>query len=122
MGPGMPESYLPILLLGIIAVVIGGAMLGLAKVLGPKQPSTTKGLPFECGSPPIGSARERFSVKYYVTAILFLVFDIESVFVYPWAVLFRKLGWFGFVEMLTFTAFLLVGLVYVLRKGALEWE
>jgi NADH-quinone oxidoreductase subunit A len=118
----MPESYLPILLLGVVAVALGGAMLGLAKVLGPKQPSTTKGLPFECGSPPIGSARERFSVKYYVTAILFLVFDIESVFVYPWAVLFRKLGWFGFVEMLTFTAFLLVGLVYVLRKGALEWE
>jgi NADH-quinone oxidoreductase subunit A len=110
------------LLLGGVALAIGALMLTLAMVLGPKNPSPIKGQPFECGSPAIGSARERFSVKYYVTAILFLVFDIESVFIYPWAVLFRKLGWFGFVEMLVFVAFIVVGLIYVLRKGALEWD
>lgn len=118
----MADSYLPILILFFVTLALGGVMLGLARVLGPKTPSAIKELPFEFGSPNIGSARERFSVKYYVTAILFLVFDIESVFIYPWAVLFRKLGWFGFVEMLVFVAFILVGLIYVLRKGALEWE
>ncbi len=118
----MPQSYIPILLLGAISLAVGGLMLGLAMTLGPKNPNPTKSQPFECGSPPIGSARDRFSVKYYVTAILFLVFDIESVFIYPWAVQFRKLGWLGFFEMPVFVAFILVGLVYVLRKGALEWE
>ena len=118
----MSESYLPIFILFFVTLGIGGAMLGLAYVLGPRKPSAIKEMPFEFGSPNIGTARDRFSVKYYVTAILFLVFDIESVFIYPWAVLFRELGWFGFVEMLVFVAFILVGLVYVLRKGALEWE
>ena len=118
----MSESYLPIFILFFVTLGIGGAMLGLAYVLGPRKPSAIKEMPFEFGSPNIGTARERFSVKYYVTAILFLVFDIESVLIYPWAVLFRELGWFGFVEMLVFVAFILVGLVYVLRKGALEWE
>lgn len=109
-------------MLTAVSLVIGGAMLGLAKLLGPRRPTAIKEMPFEFGSPNIGSARERFSVKYYVTAILFLVFDIESVFVYLWAVLFRKLGWFGFFEMLIFVVFILVGLIYVLRKGALEWD
>lgn len=118
----MSESYLPILMLFFLTLGLGVIMLGLGIVLGPQRPSRVKELPFEFGSPNIGTARERFSVKYYVTAILFLVFDIESVFVYPWAVLFRKLGWFGFIEMLVFVGFILVGLVYVLRKGALEWE
>lgn len=118
----MPQSYLPLLILAVIAVLLASIMVGLARVLGPKTPTAVKETPFECGSPVIGSARDRFSVKYYVTAILFLVFDIESVFIYPWAVLFRKLGWYGFVEMLVFVAFILVGLVYVFRKGALEWE
>jgi len=116
------ESYLPILFLFVFTLIVSGALLGLSVLLGPRRPSAIKDLPFEFGSPNIGSARERFSVKYYVTAILFLVFDIESVFIYPWAVLFKQLGWFGFFEMLAFVAFILVGLVYVLRKGALEWE
>ncbi len=97
-------------------------MLGLAKALGPKTATALKKEPFEFGSPAIGTARDRFSVKYYMAAILFLIFDIESVFVYPWAIQFRRLGWFGYAEMLTFVAFILVGLVYVFRKGALEWD
>lgn len=118
----MPQAYLPLLLLLIISVVLASVMVGLARILGPQTPTEVKLTPFECGSPVIGSARDRFSVKYYVTAILFLVFDIEAVFVYPWAVLFRRLGWYGFIEMLVFVAFILVGLIYVFRKGALEWE
>lgn len=118
----MPEAYLPLLILLIVSVGLASIMVGVARILGPQQPTAVKLTPFECGSPVIGTARDRFSVKYYVTAILFLVFDIEAVFIYPWAVLFRKLGWYGFIEMLIFVAFILVGLVYVFRKGALEWE
>jgi NADH-quinone oxidoreductase subunit A len=116
------ETYVPVLFLFLISLILGVVMFTLARTLGPHKPTAIKDQPFEFGSLNIGSARERFSVKYYVTAILFLVFDIESVFIYPWAVLFRKLGWFGFFEMLIFVAFILVGLIYVLRKGALEWD
>jgi len=97
-------------------------MLVISSVLGPKKPSAVKAAPFECGSNPIGSARARFAVKFYVVGLLFIVFDLESVFFYPWAVQFRALGWFGFVEMLLFAATLLLGLAYVWRKGALDWE
>ena len=88
----------------------------------PAQPTDVKLETFECGNEPSGSAWGRFSVKFYLTAILFIVFDVEVVFMYPWAVLFRKLGWFGFDAMAMFIAVLAIGLLYEWRKGALEWE
>jgi NADH-quinone oxidoreductase subunit A len=103
-------------------------MLTLAGLLGPRRYSAVKNAPFECGSVPVGNARERFSVKFYVLAILFIVFDIEAVFLYPWAVLllpsegYAGLGWPGFVSMGIFAATLLAGLVYVWKKGVIDWS
>lgn len=106
-----------------LAAFLALALTGLAAVLGPKRPSAVKGAPFECGSEPSpGDPHQRFAVKFYVVALLFIVFDVETVFLYPWAVLFRDLGWFGFVEMAIFVAVLALGLLYVWKKGALEWE
>ena len=90
--------------------------------LGPRRPSEIKSEAFECGNPATGPAWGRFSVKFYLTAILFIVFDVEVVFLYPWALLFRRLGMFGFIEMMLFVVILTLGLVYVWRKGALEWD
>ena len=116
-------EYVPLAIVlglgGIMAMVI--AFLG--GNLGPRRPSNIKSENFECGSPASpGSPHARFSVKFYVVALLFIVFDLESVFLYPWAVNFRALGWFGYGEMVVFAITLVVGLVYVWKKGALEWE
>jgi len=118
----MVELYLPVLIVFVFAAVLVGAMIGLGHVLGPQRPSITKLEAFECGNPPSGSAWGRFPVRFYVTAILFIVFDVEVVFLYPWAVTFRSLGWFGLIEMLVFVAVLALALLYVWRKGALEWD
>jgi len=118
----MTEQFLPVLVTFCVAAGLVGAMVGLGQLLGPKRPSASKGEPFECGNPPSGSAWGRFAVKFYMTAILFIVFDVEVVFLYPWAVTFRQLGWFGFAEMLVFVAVLGLALLYVWRKGALEWD
>jgi NADH-quinone oxidoreductase subunit A len=118
----MLDSYLPILTLIIIAVGFSIGSIVLSRLIGQKKPSEIKLAPYECGMPPVGSARERFSVKFYIIAMLFIVFDIEVVFMYPWAVMFKRLGMFGFVEMGVFILILLVGYVYVWKKGALEWE
>jgi NADH-quinone oxidoreductase subunit A len=98
------------------------AIVGISSFLGPRRPSAIKSEAFECGSETVGSARQRFAVKFYVVALLFIVFDVEAVFLYPWAVTFQELRWFGFVEMLVFAATLVVGLIYVWKKGALTWE
>ncbi len=116
------STYLPLVVALLVAGVLGMLMLAASAYLGPKVLSATKSAPFECGSNPIGSARGRFAVKFYVVAILFIVFDLETVFLYPWAVLFKELGWFGFAEMATFAATLVIGLIYVWKKGALDWE
>jgi NADH-quinone oxidoreductase subunit A len=113
-----------------LAAALAVVMLTLAGVLGPRRYSLVKSAPFECGSVPIGSARERFSVKFYVVAILFVVFDIEAVFLYPWAVVLAPdpvtnapgLGWPGLVTMGIFVATLIAGLVYVWKKGVLDWS
>ena len=118
----MLDSYLPILVLIAIAVAFALGSVVMSRLVGQKKPSTVKLAPYECGMPPVGSARERVSVKFYIIAMLFIVFDIEAVFLYPWAVIFKRLGLFGFVEMGVFIAILLVGYVYVWKKGALEWE
>ena len=118
----MLESYLPILILILIAIAVGLGSVVFSRLIGPQKPNAIKLAPYECGMPPVGSARERVSVKFYIIAMLFILFDIEAVFLYPWAVMFKRLGLFGFIEMGVFIAILLVGYVYVWKKGALEWE
>ncbi len=118
----MLESYLPILVLVAIAFAFALGSVVMSRLVGQKKPSAIKLAPYECGMPLVGTARERVSVKFYIIAMLFILFDIEAVFLYPWAVMFKKLGLFGFVEMGVFIVILLVGYVYVWKKGALEWE
>jgi len=119
--------YLPILVLLIIAGVLCVVIGFLASVLGPKRITLIKESAFECGSPSTGDPHARHSVKYYLVALLFIVFDIESVFIYPWGAMLRDfngegLGWFAYLEMLSFMVTLAIGLLYVWRKGALEWS
>ncbi len=114
-------SYLPIIVLVVLVTGFALAILFLSSVLGPRRPSREKLSPYECGVDPIGSARERFSVKFYLVAMLFIIFDIEIVFLYPWAVVLDKLKLFGLVEMIFFLGILLIGLLYVWKKGGLEW-
>ena len=114
------EQYVPVLIALILASVVVGVMVFASTLFGPKKHSPVKDEPFECGNPSSGSAWSRYSVKFYLVAILFIVFDVEVIFLYPWAVVFRRLGLFGFIEMLVFVLILAVGLVYVIKKGALE--
>ena len=118
----MPGDYLPILMLVAIAAFFSGAALFFPSLLGPHKPNPTKDLTYESGKKPIGTVKKRFHVQYYRTAMLFILFDIEVIFLYPWAVTFRKLKLFGLIEMAIFVAILLVGYVYIWRKGALEWD
>lgn len=115
------EAYLSLFLLLVVGLVMGTAMVLVTRVLGPRNTSAIKTAPFEAGSDPVGSARERFSVKFYLVALLFIVFDVEAVFIYPWAVLLTTLGWGAMITMGIFMATLVVGLIYVWKKGALEW-
>ena len=117
----MNVAYAAVLVSFGIAVLVVGILLGAGALLRPRRPTPVKEEPFECGNPASGPAWGRFSVKFYLTAILFIVFDVEVVFLYPWAVVFRPLGLFGFVEMAIFVLVLGLGFVYVWRKGALEW-
>jgi NADH-quinone oxidoreductase subunit A len=112
--------------LGVVAMLVFGlgfaaTMIGASALLGPKNPTPEKLAPYECGMPAVGSARERHSVKFYLVAMIFLLFDIEIAFLYPWALALRDLGWMGFVQIVTFFLILLVGFVYVWRKGVLDW-
>ena len=118
----MLSDWAPILM--FLILVTGFAMVSVvgSLVLGMSKPAPEKLTPYECGMQPVGSARERFSVKFYLVAMLFLLFDIEAVFLFPWAVVYRGLGLFGFFEMLLFIAVILAGYLYVWKKGALEWE
>jgi NADH-quinone oxidoreductase subunit A len=118
----MFEVYLPVFLMLAVAAAIPVLLFILATVFGPSNPTPEKMLPYESGSATTGAQHLRLSVKFYLTAILFVVFDIEAVFLYPWAAEFRQLGWFGLVEMLLFLFVLGVTLVYAWKKGALEWE
>jgi NADH-quinone oxidoreductase subunit A len=115
------QGWLSILIM--IALGAGFALISvvLSSVLGPRKPSPEKLAPYECGMPPVGDARERQSVKFYLVAMIFLLFDIEVAFLYPWAMALRDLGWAGFVQIVLFMALLLFGYIYVWRKGALDW-
>jgi NADH-quinone oxidoreductase subunit A len=120
----MLNSYIPVLVMGIAAVVLSAVFILLSAVLGPRRPSPQKNSPYECGVTPIGSARERFPIKFYLIAMLFIVFDIETVFLYPWAVTYSTSGammLFNLAEMATFVAILFVGYIYIWRRGAFEW-
>ncbi len=118
----MPSDYVPVFIFLAISVGLAVLIIVLSTVLVKRRPTPQKLMPYECGMDPIGTARKRFSVKFFVIAMLFIIFDIEAVFLYPWAVIFKELRLFGLIEMAIFVAVLLVGLVYVWRKGALEWE
>ena len=118
----MLESWAPIGLFFIVVAGFGVVALIMSYVLGVKKPNPVKLAPYECGMNPIGTARDRFSVKFYLVAMLFLLFDIEAIFLFPWAVVYRDLKLFGFVEMLLFILVILAGYIYAWKKGALEWE
>src|SRR6188472_2431614 len=115
------EGFVPVLImLGLGAGFAGGSIL-LSQFVGPRKPTAEKSAPYECGMPPVGDAHERMSVKFYLVAMIFLLFDIEVAFLYPWAMALRELGWGGFVQVVLFMLLLLAGYVYVWRKGALDW-
>jgi NADH-quinone oxidoreductase subunit A len=116
------RDYLPILLTTLIALSIGGVLVLASAFLGRVTKSRTSRATYESGAPPVGNARERFSIKFYLVAVLFILFDVEVVFLFPWAAAFHSLGMVGLVEMLVFVAILVLGLAYAWRKGALEWE
>ena len=118
----MQGYWLAIVLTFLIAALIPGLLIFLSTILGPKRLTPEKALPFECGMDPSGPARERFPVKFYLVAVLFLVFDVEVVFFYPWAVLYRELAIFGLLEMMVFTFLVGLALLYAWKEGALEWR
>jgi NADH-quinone oxidoreductase subunit A len=115
-------EYLAIAVLIALAIVVALIAIGLGELFGPKKKSEQKAMPYESGMTPYGSGTRRMPVRFYLIAVLFILFDIEVVFFLPWAVVFRKLGLFGLIEMIVFIVILLVGYVYAWKKGALEWE
>ena len=122
-GGGTPPiyGYIPIIIFFLIAVLLPVVLLGVSRLVQRRVFEREKLLPYECGVDPIGDARDRFSVRFYIVAMLFLIFDVETIFLFPWAVIYDKLALFGLVEMLLFIGILVVGYYYAWRKGALEW-
>ena len=122
MPSSYPELYFPVLLQVAIAMAIAALMLGISFVLGKRVRNRVKDMPYESGIVPTGDARHRFSVKFYLVGMLFILFDIEAIFLYPWAVVYRELKMFAFVEMLIFILLILCGFFYIWKKGALDWS
>jgi NADH-quinone oxidoreductase subunit A len=116
------ETYFPVLVQILIALAVAVGMLGVSAVVGRKVKDKVKDSPYESGMTPVGNARERFSVKFYLVAMVFILFDIEAIFLYPWAVVYRQLGMFGFLEMLLFIVLVLCGFFYIWKKGVLDWS
>jgi NADH-quinone oxidoreductase subunit A len=117
-----PESWFPVLIQILIALAVATAMIGLSAILGRRVKDAVKSSPYESGMQPVGNARGRFSVKFYLVAMVFILFDIEAIFLYPWAVVFRQLKLFAFFEMLLFIALVLCGFFYIWKKGVLDWS
>lgn len=117
----MPRNYVPIFLFVAVTLAIPVVTLLIAKAVRPEYPSKAKLMPYECGVDPVGGSRGRYTVRFYIIAILFVVFDVETIFLFPWAVQFKLLGLFGFVEMMIFLGILVVGYIWIWKKGALEW-
>ncbi len=115
-------EYVSILMVFAVCAVVAGALLGLPALIAPRRVTPVKMEPFECGQDPLALAEGRFAIKFSTIAIFFIIFDIELVFIWPWAALYRRLGWFGFVEMLVFLGVLMLGLLYIWQKKGLEWE
>jgi NADH-quinone oxidoreductase subunit A len=120
--PNSTAAFIPILIMVIVAIGFAAGTLVASHFLGRRVNDPAKAAPYECGVTPVGTARERFHTRFYLVAMLFIVFDIETVFIYPWAVVYKQLAIFGLIEMAVFVAILLAGLVYVWGKGALEWD
>ena len=116
------ELYFPVLLQVLIAAAIAAAMIGFSFILGKRLRNRVKDSPYECGMTPVGSARERFSVKFYLVAMVFILFDVEVVFLYPWVVVYEDLKLFGFIEMFLFVGLVLWGFFYIWKKGVLDWS
>ena len=116
------QAYFPILLQVVLALAVAAGMIATSAIVGHRVRSRGKDIPYECGITPEGSTRERFSVKFYLVAMVFILFDIETVFLYPWAVVYRELKLFAFFEMLVFVALILSGFFYIWKKGALSWS
>ncbi|MGA2482044.1 MAG: NADH-quinone oxidoreductase subunit A [Candidatus Acidiferrales bacterium] len=116
------QPYAPLLIHLIAAMLLSGAILLASGLVGWRRPNRAKQEPYECGMHPSGDAREPFSVKFYLVAMIFILFDVEAIFLYPWAYIFRELHWFGFGEMVMYIAILLVGYIYLWKKGALDWN
>jgi NADH-quinone oxidoreductase subunit A len=120
-GSGL-HTYGPLVLHLLVAAILAGLISTLSVLIGWRRPSRAKQQAYECGMEPTGDAREPFSVKFYLVAMVFILFDVEAIFLYPWAVVFRKLGRYGFYEMMIYIAILLVGYFYLWKKGALDWH
>jgi len=118
----MLEDYLPILVHFLVVVALVAAILGLSAWVGVKRPSPEKLSPYECGIPPVGNARGRFSIAFFLIGLDFILFDVETAFLYPWAVVYKDLKWFGFFAMLLYIVILGAGYVYAWKKGALDWN
>lgn len=118
----MLENYLPILVFIVVGVVIGVVVVALGFVLGPQRPNEQKGSQYECGFEAFEDSRMKFDVRYYLVAILFIIFDLEIAFLFPWAVVLDQIGMVGFVAMAVFLGILVIGFIYEWKKGALEWE
>src|SRR5438046_6057110 len=120
--PNSPsEVYFPVLVQALLAMALAAGLLSVSFLLGKKVRNRVKDMPYECGIAPTGDARERFSVKFYLVAMLFILFDIEAIFLYPWAVVYRQLKMFAFVEMLMFVVLIMAGFFFVWKKGVLDW-
>jgi len=116
------ETYFPVLIQILLAIAVAGGMIGASALLGRRMRDAVKSTPYESGITPIGNAKERFSVKFYLVAMVFILFDIEAIFLYPWAVVYRELKLFAFFEMLVFVVLVLCGFFYIWKKGVLDWS
>ncbi len=116
------DRYLPILIHAGLALVVGAAMLTLSSLLGLHKPSREKGMPYESGVTPVGDTKHPMNVKFYLVAMLFILFDVEAVFLYPWVVVFRDLKMFGYWEMVLYMAFIVAGFFYIWKSGVLDWS
>ena len=118
----MLENYLPVLIFIVVGIVVGGAMIAIGFILGPHRPDDEKLSPYECGFEAFEDARMKFDVRYYLVAILFIIFDLEIAFLFPWAIVLEEIGVFGYAAMVVFLGILVIGFIYEWKKGALEWE